>query len=251
MRRSGEDYTTTFAHGIHSIIPFFCCLIPASIIAEIFSLWPEVYNLSDLLRLLLAKPFEAIGATYLSGLLIMLLESLLWMMGIHGGNVFDDLLTSQTGAFAFANGQIMNKAFLDTFVLMGGCGSAICLFFAIMLFSKDKKKRNVCKLSGIPLLFNINEIIMFGVPVVLNPAYLIPFVLTPMVNYTIAYVAVLSGIVPQIVNAEVTWTTPVFISGFQATGSAAGSILQLLLLCVGTAVYAPFVRLEDRVLKEN
>lgn len=249
--KSGENYTTTFARGIRSIVPFFCCLSLAAIIAEIFSLWPEVYNFNDLMLVLLAKPFESIGANYLGGLLIMLFESILWMMGIHGSNVFDDLLTSQTGAFAFANGQIMNKAFLDTFVLMGGCGSAICLFLAIILFSKDNRKRKICKLAGAPLLFNINEILIFGIPIVFNLAYLVPFVLTPMINYTIAYVAILSGIVPQIVNAEIPWTTPVFISGFQATGSVAGSLLQLLLLCAGTAIYAPFVRFEDRILKEN
>lgn len=209
------------------------------------------YNINDVILNLLAKPFESIGATYFGGLLIVLVESVLWFFGIHGDNVFDGLLNSTNSAFAFSNGQITTGAFIDTFALLGGCGATICLLIAIIIFSKIKKRKKLCHLAGIPLIFNINEFIVFGLPIVLNPIYLVPFVLTPLVCYSIAYLATFTGIVPQIVNPGVQWTTPIIISGYRATGSVMGSVLQIFLLAIGVAIYAPFVLLDNRISKEN
>ena len=246
-----ETHPTAYIRALRVIFPTLCCLVIASVISELLHLIPGVANFNDLVTFLLSKPFEAIGATYIGGLLIMLLESVLWIFGIHGGNTFDSLLTSETGAFAFGGGQIMTKAFTDTFVLLGGCGTALCLLIAVLLFSRDKKKKQLCRLSAVPTIFNINELLIFGIPIVLNPVYAIPFIITPLVSYTVAYLATLWGLVPQITNAAVQWTTPIFISGYQATGSIAGSILQLVLLVLGVAIYAPFVIIENRMAREN
>lgn len=251
FRNKGDAYTTTFTRGIHCI-PVICfCMFISALSAVIISLFDGVNNFNDLIIILLEKPFESIGATYIGGLLIMFFESVLWMFGVHGGNVFDTLLTSETSVFAFGNGSIMNKPFIDTFVLMGGCGTTLCLFAAILLFSRDKRTRKLTKLAGVPLIFNINEILVFGVPIVFNPIYMVPFVLTPMVSYTIAYIAISLQLVPQIVNSSVQWTTPVIVNGYQATGSVAGSLLQLILLVTGTLIYLPFVRMADKISIEN
>lgn len=252
MTRNREDaYSTTFTRGIHCV-PIVCICAGISVLgAELISICEGIYNFNDLVVALLGKPFETMGATFLGGFLIMFCESVLWMVGIHGSNVFDTLLTSETSVFAFGNGGIMNKPFLDTFVLMGGCGTTLCLFAAILLFSRDKRMRRLTRLAGIPLVFNINEILVFGIPIVFNPIYLIPFVATPLVSYTISYLAMSAGLVPPIINDSVHWTTPVIISGYQATGSVAGSILQLVMLVVGTFIYMPFVRKADRIAVEN
>ena len=96
----------------------------------------------------------------------------------------------------------------------------------------------------VPLLFNINELMMFGVPVVLNPLYLLPFLCTPLVLTVISYLSVLTGLVP-VATHTVEWTTPIFLSGYAATGSVAGSLLQLVNLAVGVGIYLPFVRLAQ------
>lgn len=224
-----EENVTIFTRVLHTMFPTLCCLLISTIISFLIGLIPNINNFSDLTILLLRKPFESIGATYFGGLLIMLLESVFWFFGIHGGNVFDSILTSPDGVFAFKNGQIMTKNFVDTFVLMGGCGTTISLFLALVIFSKDRKKKKLCGLAGVPLLFNINELLVFGIPLVLNPIYVIPFILTPLVTYSIAYFATYIGIVPQIINTSIQWTTPIIISGYQATGSIMGSILQIIL----------------------
>lgn len=252
FNRDKPEHSTTFSRSLRSIFPIAACV---SIFAVTSSLIGFLYdggnNLNDIILNLLAKPFESIGATYFGGLLIVLVESVLWFFGIHGDSVFDGLLNSTNSAFAFSNGQITTGAFIDTFALLGGCGATICLLIAIIIFSKIKKRKKLCHLAGIPLIFNINEFIVFGLPIVLNPIYLVPFVLTPLVCYSIAYFATFTGIVPQIINPGVQWTTPIIISGYRATGSVMGSVLQIFLLATGVAIYAPFVLLDNRISKEN
>lgn len=246
FNRDKPEHSTTFSRSLRSIFPIAACVSIFAVTSSLIGfLYDGGYNINDVILNLLAKPFESIGATYFGGLLIVLVESVLWFFGIHG------LLNSTNSAFAFSNGQITTGAFIDTFALLGGCGATICLLIAIIIFSKIKKRKKLCHLAGIPLIFNINEFIVFGLPIVLNPIYLVPFVLTPLVCYSIAYLATFTGIVPQIVNPGVQWTTPIIISGYRATGSVMGSVLQIFLLAIGVAIYAPFVLLDNRISKEN
>ena len=252
FNRDKPEHSTTFSRSLRSIFPLAACVSIFAVTSTLISfLYDGGYNINDIILNLLAKPFESIGATYFGGLLIVLVESVLWLFGIHGDNVFDGLLNSTNSAFAFSNGQITTGAFIDTFALLGGCGATICLLIALIIFSKIKKRKKLYHLAGVPLIFNISELIVFGLPIVLNPIYLVPFVLTPLVCYSIAYLATFTGIVPQIVNPGVQWTTPIIISGYRATGSVMGSVLQIFLLVIGVAIYAPFVLLDNRISKEN
>ena len=140
--------------------------------------------------------------------------------------------------------EIATKTFFDTFVLFGGCGTLLCLVVAIFLCDRRKNVRGLSKMALVPVLFNINELIMFGVPIVLNPIYLVPFLCTPLVLTVISYLATLAGLVPVAIHT-VEWTTPIFLSGYAATGSVAGSLLQLVNLAVGVGIYLPFVRLAQ------
>ena len=250
-RRRVKNHSSAFMRSMMTVRPIAVCVLAAAIAEELINIIPDICNFNDLILRFLSRPFEKLGATYLGGLLVVVMESVLCMFGIHGGNVFDNLLTSETGAFAFSHGQIATKQFLDTYALLGGCGTAVCLLIAAFLFAGNPNKRKICRMAAWPMLFNINEILIFGYPVVLNPVYLVPFILVPAAAYSVAYLATLFGIVPQITNAAVQWTTPVLISGYQATGSILGSILQLVIIAMGVAIYAPFVRLEDRIAAEN
>lgn len=94
------------------------------------------------------------------------------------------------------------------------------------------------------VVFNISEIVLFGIPIILNPIFVVPFMLVPLANFLITYAAIYSGLVPHLVS-EVNWTTPIFLSGYQATGSWAGAILQMVCLAVGVCIYMPFIRLYE------
>ncbi len=242
-----EERLTAFERGIHAILPFVLCLLFSVVLAVLIGLIPGINNFNDLIVHIFNKLFSWIAPGFFGGFIVMFAVSVLWIFGIHGGNVFDELLTNPAGPFSQGAGHIVTKSFLDTYVLMGGCGTSVCLLIALLLFGKSRKNKRLAKMSCVSVIFNINEPIIFGLPIVLNVAYAIPFIVTPLVAYTIAYLATIWGIVPAMVNADVQWTTPVLISGYQATGSVAGSILQLVILAIGVAIYSPFVKFEDKL----
>ena len=106
----------------------------------------------------------------------------------------------------------------------------ICLVIAVLLFAKTKSLRNVAGMAAPAVLFNISEIALFGVPVILNPIFIVPFLVVPILNFLIAYAAMYFDIVPHVV-ASVEWTTPVLLSGYQATGSWERSSASAYMYC--------------------
>ena len=116
------------------------------------------------------------------------------------------------------------------------------MLFRSFLFSKAKEQKSIAKLSFAPGLFNINEMVIFGLPIVLNPIYMIPFILTPLVGEMIGYLSIaVFKIIPPIAF-QVPWTTPGPLAPFLGTG---GNILALIMgfvsLAVSVLMYAPFV----------
>ena len=187
-----------------------------------------------------------------------LLKNIMWMFGIHGADVlgetkyqiFDTLLNNTNTAMSAGMNPIINGVFIDVFVLLGGCGATWSLLIAIIAFSKQKNERYLARISAIPMLFNINELILMGLPVVFNPVYLIPFLLTPIVNILVCYFAMSTHIVPLAVNT-VNWTTPILLGGYLATGSVKGSLLQVVCVLLGVLIYLPFVRIDSRLKAMN
>ncbi len=215
----------------------------------------QVSSVYELLTQAFNGVFYHIDNEALRGLCFVLVSSVLWFFGMHGSNMLESVAndfaihSAQLNAELAEQGreatQILSKQLIDNFVLMGGCGATICLLAALLLFSRRSNTRQLAKMSVLPMIFNINEIMVFGLPIIYNATFLIPFIATPIVCFLTTYISMKLGLVP-LVTQEVQWTTPIFFSGYIATGSAAGSILQLFNLCLGVAVYAPFVKRYDR-----
>ena len=213
----------------------------------------------DSFRMLLIRGFDwlfsQIGRGFFKGFFFVFLSSLLWFFGIHGSDTLEDVmqttfvpgLTENQAAVAAGEAPtaVLTKEFFDCFVLMGGCGAAICLLIAILVFSRNRARRGLGLTAAFPMIFNINELMVFGLPIIYNPIMLIPFLAVPLVCYSVAYFAISAGLVPMI-TSEVAWTTPILLGGFRATGSLTGSALQLTNVVLGTLIYFPFVRLLDR-----
>lgn len=199
--------------------------------------------------------FTPMGPTLASAILFVLFIHLFWSVGIHGSNILEPVaqalfvpaLAVNSAAASGAPGHpiVFTKTFFDTFVLMGGCGSALCLVIAIFVTARRKSLRRHAKLSLLPVLFNINELVVFGLPIVFNPVYIIPFIATPLVLTLTSYAATVSGLVPYTCHPS-EWTTPVLLGGWIATGSFAGSLLQLANLALGTLIFIPFVRIAEK-----
>jgi lactose/cellobiose-specific phosphotransferase system IIC component len=260
FRRSQRTILTTGADRRFNLM--LSTLFPIAMIAGIFAVFnllvTKIFHV-DSFRRLLIEVFTALFSTgrsdFGNGFLFVLLSSLLWFFGIHGSDTLEDVmqnvfvpgLAENQAAVAMGSAptHVITKEFFDCFVLMGGCGATICLLITILLFSKNRARRGLGYTAALPMIFNINELMVFGLPIVFNPTMLIPFLLTPLAGFTIAYAAISAGLVPMI-SSEVVWTTPILLSGFRATGSIAGSALQLVNVIVGVLIYLPFVKLLDR-----
>ncbi len=218
----------------------------------------------DSIRVLLIRFFEwlfSFGEVgFIKGFFFVLFSSVLWFFGIHGSDTLEEVMQTYFAPGLAANqaafeagvepSSILTKGFFDCFVLMGGCGSTICLLIALLVFSRNRAHRGLGMTAAFPMIFNINELMVFGLPVIFNPIMLVPFLLVPLVCYSVSYTAIATGLVPMIVN-EVEWTTPIILGGLRATGSAAGAILQIVNVVLGVLIYTPFVRLLDRQTEEE
>jgi len=210
---------------------------------------------NDLFQRVMTGLFQGLPHMGLSGFLFVLISSLLWCFGLHGSNILDGVSSAYFVPAAEANAQavaaglaaphIVSKSFMDVFVLMGGCGSTICLLVALLLFSRNRSNRRLAILSVVPGVFNINEPLVFGLSVIYNPIMMLPFVLVPLLNYLMAYAATALGLLP-VVCRSVEWTTPPLFSGWYATGSLAGTAVQAVCILIGVLVYLPFVKAYER-----
>jgi len=194
-------------------------------------------------------------------LIIVFLVHTLWFFGLHGTNILAPVLLSIYGTAmndnmnAYQLGEAIpwnwTAASFDVFVWPGGAGVTLMLIVALLLFSRRADSKTVAKLALAPGVFNINEPVMFGLPIVLNPLYMIPYILAPMATATLSYAATLLGLVnPVVVN--VIWVMPAGISGFLATGGDwRAVILTLMNLIVAFLIWAPFVMAANKVTPIN
>ena len=149
---------------------------------------------------------------------------------------------------AFKDGHeipnIITGQFQDMFATFGGAGSTLSLIVVMVLFCKSQRIKKLSQLSLIPGIFGINEPVIFGLPIVLNPILLVPFALVPTINIIIAYFSMNIGLVPYTNGIQLPWTTPPIISGFLVSGWQ-GAVLQGLLFVLGMAIYYPFIKVMD------
>lgn len=236
-------------------------IIPAAITVILFSLLKYmgiIAGIKDLHQLfynLIKLPFVEMQNTLGTAVVFEFMVQFLWFFGIHGQNVLSAILQSFYGsatennmAIYLAGGlptEILTSSFINAYVTIGGTGSTLCLIIAILMVRRKGNRAWLAKLSILPGVFNINELLVFGLPIVLNPIYLIPFVMAPIIMTLLAYIGITAGFVP-IPTGDLNWTTPAFLSGYMASRSWAGVALQLTNIIVGVAIYLPFVILADK-----
>lgn len=223
-------------------------LITISIFAGIGIVFYRVFGVYDVQVLIangLDKLFQLTNSNFISGILYIFFVHIFWFFGMHGSHMLESVAVNE---FAAGNDTIFSKSMFDVFVNMGGCGTSICVLLVIFLFFRKKQIANIGKLAFPTVLFNINEVLNYGIPIMLNPSFLVPFMMTPMVCYLISYGAMYTGMVPMVEN-EISWTTPALFSGYLSTGSIRGVVLQLVCIVVGVCIYYPFFKIHEKVEK--
>lgn len=234
--------------GVAAILNYFLLMIS-----------PEGIN--ELIYKGIQAPLRDLGGNVFGVLILAFLQTLLFSVGIHGPNTLSAVRTAifteqDLSNLEFINGggslwdvpyketwSILNDAFAN----VGGTGMTIGLIIAIFIASKRADQREIAKLSLVPGIFQINEPIIFGLPIVLNPIMIVPFILTPLVNIGIGYfVTVVWPIIPT-PAIGVPWTTPGIINLFLATGgNALAAVVGIVCIAVSVVIYLPFVIASNR-----
>lgn len=218
-------------------------------------------NLHDVIYNVIQKPLTGLGTGLPATIVAIFLVQFLWFFGLHGQvivnsvfepfwqtNMLDNASLTQQGASALAeNGHIVTKSFMDTFTVgLGGSGSTLVVVLLMAFVMKHKQYKEVGRLALAPGVFNVNEPVIFGLPMVMNATLFIPWLLAPIVSVVIAYIGFASGLVPLTTGAQVPWTMPIFISGFLATNSIMGALLQLVQFVVIGLIWFPFLKVVDK-----
>lgn len=191
--------------------------------------------------------------------ILMFISHILWVVGIHGGAVTSGITSAvytsnlMANSAAKAAGQplpfVMTGPLSVYIVVMGGAGATLGLMF-LMLRSKSKQLRTVAKVGILPGLFGINEPIIFGTPIILNPIIAIPFVLTPLINAFIGFYATKWGFIGRAYIA-VPWTTPPFIGLPLATMDWRAFFLVIAVILIDIMIYYPFFKAYEKTLVER
>ena len=204
---------------------------------------------------MLQIPLLNLGNTVWAMVTAYIFVHIFWFIGVNGGSVvgavYNPILQTLAAQNleAFRTGEpipnIISQQFQDLFATFGGAGSTLSLLIAMLLFCRSKRIKNLGKLSLAPGIFGINEPIIFGLPIVLNPIMFVPFLLVPTFNIVVSYIVMKIGLVPYPSGVPITWTTPIIVSGFLSTGWT-GAVLQVLLLIAGVFIYMPFIKIMDK-----
>lgn len=239
-----------------AIIPATAALYIIAIIYYIFALLVPELTLQEWIQQTIALPLIGMSQGFGAVLLTTLSVQLFWFFGIHGINVLAPVIEGVFGVAQLQNINLFQQGGVDlvlkegymwvsnsfgSYVYFGGAGGTLILILAILLFSKREDYRTVGKLALGPGIFNINEPILFGLPVVLNPILFIPFMLAPLVSTAIGYFATYAGLVNPVSQA-VSWVTPPFIYSFLATGADwRAPLVTLVSMIASFIIWAPFI----------
>jgi len=250
--------STAFA----SIIPATVALYVIAIFYWVFSLIVPDMTFLQWTQKTIALPLLGLSQGFGAVVLVTLFVQLFWFFGIHGPNVLAPILEGVFGVAQLHNVNLFQqggtelvlsegykwvRGSFDAYAWYGGSGGTIVLILAILLFSKRKDYKTVGKLAVGPGIFNINEPIMFGLPIVLNPIMFFPFLIAPVVSVAIGYFATMWGLVNP-VSQQVAWVTPPFLLSFLATGADwRAPIVTLVAMVASFVIWIPFVLAANKM----
>lgn len=183
---------------------------------------------------------------YLLGPLLAAAGSVSWFFGVHGTYLLQPVLDMIDQISSVLPGYQLDRSTLFVFGHIGGSGATLSLIGAILLFSRQKTQRMIALLSLPTALINVNEILLFGLPLILNPRLLLPFVLTPALNMAVTLAVVQAGWL-TLQNMALPFTTPILLNAYTLSdGSLTAMALQCALVLLGIACYAPTIRAMQR-----
>lgn len=238
-----------------ALLPGFVIVVLMMLIRLLFLETPYGY-VHDFVYDIVSLPMQAIVANNVFGAVATVFAiALLWCIGLNGGAIVNGILRpfwvplQDANLAAIEAGQlppnIITEQFFDM-IWIGGAGATLAVVLVLFFRAKSKQYKELGRVALLPGCFNINEPVMFGLPVVLNPIGIIPLILGPIVITVVNYYAMASGLVACPTGVIIPWTTPPLIQGFLITGHWSGALLQLVDIIIVCAVWVPFIAMMDK-----
>ncbi len=246
------------------VVNSFSALIPAAVIligaTAIYTIFKFGLNTSlpEMIYSFVQTPLQAASDSLGGAVLITFFVPFLWFFGIHGGvtvggmvgslltaNTMDNAALQAAGTLDLAHGaHIVTQQFLDNFINLSGSGQTMGVVLFMLFFAKSAQFKQLGRLAAPSGLFNINEPILFGTPIVMNPIVGVPFIMVPVINSILLYMAIKLQIIPPMGGQLPPWTVPPVISGF-ILGGWKYAVMQAVVLVVGFIGYFPFLKKID------
>lgn len=241
----------------------FTALIPAGIVVVLFVIIRALFaltpygSINEFILNVLQIPLLGVGTSLIGTVITAgFFNTFFWIFGIHGTLIVQSVMQPIWDAAKYVNlaayqsgavlPYIVTTEYLDHFVFLSGSGITLPLCIMMMFKAKSKQLRELGKLAIIPSIFNVNEPIIYGLPIVMNPIMAIPFFITPMVSILLSYTAMALNIVGRPTGVAVPFTTPAPFGGFLITGDIKVSVLQIIIFILAGLIYWPFFRIWDR-----
>lgn len=244
----GENVPQAVKDSFNSLITILIMIVLYAFIATFLSAVTgkeAIALLSDILQ----KPLMNVGASLPGAIVYTLVQTLLFAVGIHPGAIVAPIETVLVAATSEA--KIINYSFLATFGMMGGTGACLGLCIALILFSKRQELKQVGRLAVVSEIFNINEPLSFGVPIVFNPIMMVAYVVIPLINVVLGYVITKIGLISVYTNT-IPWSTPnIFKSIIGANGDIRNIIAELLILALDVFLWTFFLKIYEGQLEKE
>ncbi|WP_214744963.1 PTS sugar transporter subunit IIC [Exiguobacterium sp. s189] len=249
-----DSVPTSVARSFEALIPVTLVLVAMTIITVVLDV--DMHSLIDKA----VAPLVSAGDTLPGVLVPVFLITFFWSFGIHGVSVvgavarpvWEVYLANNSAAVAAGNAipHIAPETFFQWFIWIGGSGATLGLVIAMLLTAKSSYSKAMGKATIVPSLFNINEPVIFGMPIVLNPILIIPFIVTPLIGATLAYIATSIGLVNP-TYVMVPWTLPAPIGAYLSTGGDWRAIVLCVTnIAISVGIYLPFFKMYDKKLLE-
>ena len=246
-----------------AVLKSFSALAPAFLTLTIFLVIRILFaltsfnNIHDFIFTVIQTPMIKLGGGLFATIIAILLIQLLWFFGLHGQTIVNSVLDPVWNTLALQNFEayqlgeklpnIITKPFMEVYTVgLGGTGMTLAVVFTLLFVVKSRQLKELGKMAGPAAIFNVNEPVIFGLPIVMNPLIFIPWMLAPVVVVIFTYFMMSIGLVPIPTGITVPWTVPIFFSGFLATNSIMGGILQIINFFIVFIIWLPFIKILDK-----
>ena len=255
-----EQVPQAIAKQFEAMIPAFVIFLLSMVVYIVAKMITNGGTFIELIYDVVQTPLQGLTGSLYGAIGIAFFISFLWWFGVHGQSVVNGIVTAlllsnldankallAADKLSLENGaHIVTQQFLDSFLILSGSGITFGLVFAMLFAAKSKQYKALGKVAAFPALFNVNEPIVFGFPIVLNPVMFLPFILVPIIAALVVYASIAIGFMQPFSGVTLPWSTPAIISGFTVAGWQ-GAVIQIVILVLSTLIYFPFFKIQDRI----